>query len=193
MQLQVKAGIALAHVLFIDNLRVAEIRNCSAAVLLVGPHQQVALLTRLGERPAIHIPLLTPARGMRSNLLLHEPAYRVAKLLVLRLEDEAAHVGSSAVKARAVRGALAQPLRDSEARPVVCGHPVALGYKSRKSGRLDERQGAARPSWKSPPEDGADVAFLRLGKHAFLEATRGLERLNEQQALANLGHRRLTL
>src|ERR1700730_1889839 len=138
MQLQVKARIALAHVLFVDDLRVAEISHCSAAVLLVGPHQQVALLARLCERPAIHIPLLTPARGMWSNLLAHEPAYRVAKLLVLRVKDEAAHVSSSVVEARAVRGTLTKPPRDSEARPIAFGHPVALGYKSRKSGRLDE-------------------------------------------------------
>src|ERR1700730_1911938 len=126
MQLQIKAGIALAHVLFVHDLRVAEISHGSAAVLLVGPHQQVALLTRFCERPAIHIPLLTPACGMWSNLLAHEPANRVAKLLVLRLKDKAAHVCSSAVKARAVSGALAQPPRDSEARPITFGHPVAL-------------------------------------------------------------------
>src|ERR1700720_4466118 len=91
MQLQVEPGIAFAHVLFVNNLGVAEIRNPGATVLLIGPHEQIALLARLGERPAIDIPLLTPARSMRSDLLLHEPAYRVAKLIVLRLEDEAAH------------------------------------------------------------------------------------------------------
>src|SRR5438270_13783105 len=91
VQLQVEPGVALAHVLLVDDLRVTKIDDPCPAILLVRPHEQVALLPRLGERPTIDISLFAPARGMRSNLLLHESADRVAKLLVLRLEDEAAH------------------------------------------------------------------------------------------------------
>src|SRR5271168_4064136 len=91
MQLQVKARLAAAHILFIDYLLESKIGNASAAILLVRPHQQIALFARLGVRGAIYKTLLAPLFSMRRNLILEKTAHGIAEILMLGLKDQAAH------------------------------------------------------------------------------------------------------
>ena len=84
-----EADLAVAQVLLDHHLLVAEVADAGAAVLFVGPHQQVAMLAALAERFAIDVALFAPALGVRPDLLLHEAAIAVAEDVVIVLEDRA--------------------------------------------------------------------------------------------------------
>src|ERR1700736_6699302 len=91
MQLQVKARLAVLHILFENNLLVTEVGPPGPAVLLVGPHEQVALACGLGERPSIDEALRAPGFRVRRDLLLEKTPHGSAKLVVLGFKDQAAH------------------------------------------------------------------------------------------------------
>src|SRR5690606_36083667 len=87
-----EARVAVAQVFLDQDLLVPEILDAGAAVLLVRPHEQEALLTGLEEGFTVDDPLLLPAIGIGSDLLLEEGADGVAEDLVIFGEDVARHV-----------------------------------------------------------------------------------------------------
>ncbi len=90
-----KARVAVARILFDQDLLIAEILHAGAAVFLVGPHQQVALLAGLAEHFAVHAALFAPALAVRPHLALVEAAGGFAEGVVFGFEDQALHGGVS--------------------------------------------------------------------------------------------------
>ena len=78
----------------VDDLLVSKILHAGAAILLVGPHQQITLLARPGVSPAIDVTLLAPTRRVRPYFIAKETADGFPKGVVLRLEDQSTHDSS---------------------------------------------------------------------------------------------------
>ena len=83
--------LTVQAVLLDQDLLVPKILDTRAAILRIGPDQQIPLLTSLAEGRRIDISLLAPALAIRPDLLLKETACTFAELFVLRFEDGAMH------------------------------------------------------------------------------------------------------
>src|SRR5690606_34253028 len=91
VQIDVEADIAVADVLFDDDLLEAEVIDAGSAVFLVGPQHQITLLAGLGVGPAVDITLLAPFLRVRADLVLEEAAYRAAKIVVFGFKYRSLH------------------------------------------------------------------------------------------------------
>src|SRR5690606_11442925 len=91
VQIDVEADIAVADVLFDDDLLEAEVIDAGSAVFLVGPQHQITLLAGLGVGPAVDITLLAPFLRVRADLVLEEAAYRAAKIIVFGFKYRSLH------------------------------------------------------------------------------------------------------
>src|ERR1700683_4371024 len=186
MQLYVKARLAVAHILFIDDLLEAEISHARGAVFFIGPHEQIALLARLGERRTIDETLLAPFFSVRRDFILKKSSHRCAKLVVFWFTDEAAHgfrsacglARSSRIECLAAGGTLPQPLRGRKARAVTLPHALALCHERFESHGIDQRQRPSRPRRKTPGQQRSHVRVGGMRNDALFHATSGLERLN---------------
>src|SRR5437868_9878003 len=128
MQMMIEARLAEPEVLLDQDLLITKVAYPGTAVLFVGPHHEIALLTGLAECLALNATLLAPALRMRCDLLLKEPPRRLAKDVVLRLEDQSTHVcplgripRCNRVEPLASFGACDQFPRGLEARPKTRG------------------------------------------------------------------------
>src|SRR5690606_5242872 len=93
----------------------------------------------------------------------------------------------AAVEAFALRGHVAQQLRRREAGAVARLQPLADLDRAGGAHDVEPAEGAARPRAVAPAEDGADVAFADVFQHALLQRADGLQRLDQQQAVLDLG------
>src|SRR5436190_5393904 len=95
--------------------------------------------------------------------------------------------GPRAVEARALRGHVAQQLRHLELLAVLLRQIVALGDEGLHPDLVDQADRPAGLRREAQPHDRADIAVLRIGQHVGLEAARGVDRLDVEQPLLDLG------
>ena len=81
----------MAMVLFDRDLLVAEIGDARPPVGFVNKHAQQSLLAGLEVGFPVHLSLLLPTLPVRCDLVLEEPACRIAKQLVLLVKDLSFH------------------------------------------------------------------------------------------------------
>ena len=104
VQVDVEPDVAVAHVLFDDDLLEAEIIDPGTAVLFIGPGAQQPLGAGLQVKLARDHAVLAPLLGKGFDLGLHELAHAVPELFVFRLEDQPLHARSSSGWAAAAAG-----------------------------------------------------------------------------------------
>src|SRR5215831_7217177 len=76
-----------------------------------------------------------------------------------------------------------EQLRRRKTRTMLRGKPLAQRHKALRSHHVDIGQGAARKWREAETQDRADIGLAYVGEHVFLEAARGLQRLDAEQAI----------
>ena len=92
----------MAHGFLDHDLLKAKVIDAHAAVFLISPHAEQALLTGLEEGILVAYAGLTPAFDMGSDLGLHELAHRIAEHFVIFIENQAFHYPGSCTYTRAL-------------------------------------------------------------------------------------------
>ena len=98
MQRDEIAAVAVRRVLLDQDLLVAEVLQPEPAVLLVGPHAQVAGVAGLPERLAVHDAGRAPALGVRADLGLEELSRRIAEEIHFGIYGISLHIKVSGWK-----------------------------------------------------------------------------------------------
>src|SRR5581483_7257052 len=81
---------------------------------------------------------------------------------------------------------IGEQLVRGKTRPILFFKLAALGDEVLRTHHVDPRQRAAGEWRKAEAEDRADVGLAHVGEHLLLEAARGLERLDAEQAQLEL-------